>query len=97
MKSIKKFYRHLIIFSLIFLLLSYAIIYFFEHQEKNYLQIPIELKLKAGYHEFALFVNEVENFPQFMRVDDVKITGDIRKGKKHDISLTVSAFALEGN
>ncbi len=65
--------------------------------KKNYLKIPIELKLKAGYHEFALFVNGVENFPQFMRVDDVKMTGDIRKGKKHDISLTVSAFALEGN
>ncbi len=64
--------------------------------QKNYLKIPIELKLKAGYHEFALFVNEVENFPQFMRVDDVKIVGAFNKGRKHDISLTVSAFALEG-
>ncbi|MCG2712855.1 MAG: type 4a pilus biogenesis protein PilO [Candidatus Omnitrophica bacterium] len=65
--------------------------------KKNYLKIPVELKLKAGYHEFALFVNGVENFPQFMRVDDVKMSGDISTGKKHDISLTVSAFALEGN
>lgn len=64
---------------------------------KSYLKIPIELKLKAGYHEFALFINGIENFPQFMRVDDVKITGDIGRGKKHDSSLTVSAFALEGN
>ena len=64
---------------------------------KNYLKIPIELKILSGYHEFALFVNGVENFPQFMRVDDVKMIGDIRKGNKHDISLTVSAFALEGN
>ncbi len=65
--------------------------------KKIYLKIPINLKLKAGYHEFALFVNGIENFPQFMRVDDVKMTGNIKNGRKHDISLTVSAFALEGN
>ncbi|MFH1092687.1 MAG: type 4a pilus biogenesis protein PilO [Candidatus Omnitrophota bacterium] len=65
--------------------------------QKNYIKIPIELILKAGYHEFALFVNGVENFPQFMRVDNVKINGDVSNTRKHDISLTVTAFALEDN
>ena len=65
--------------------------------KKSYSKMPIEFKLKAGYHEFALFVNGVENFPQFMRVDDVKMSADRTKGGKHDISLTVSAFALEGS
>lgn len=63
---------------------------------RKYLKLPIELKLKSGYHEFALFINGIENFPQFMRVDNVKITGGIGINKVHDSSLTVSAFALEG-
>lgn len=67
-----------------------------EAGNKNYLKIPIELKLKASYHEFALFINGIENFPQFMRVDDVKITGNNAIGNKNDSSLTLSAFALEG-
>ncbi|MCK4994158.1 MAG: type 4a pilus biogenesis protein PilO [Candidatus Omnitrophica bacterium] len=64
--------------------------------KKSYLKIPIELKLTSGYHEIALFINGVENFPQFMIVDDVKIMGNINKGKVHDCRLTVSAFSLEG-
>ncbi len=63
--------------------------------KRNYIQIPIELRLRAGYHEGALFINGVENFPQFMRVDNVKIIGDRYENKMHDISLTVIAFALE--
>lgn len=35
--------------------------------------------------------------PQFMRVDNVKINGDVSNTRKHDISLTVTAFALEDN
>lgn len=63
--------------------------------EKVYLRMPMELKLKAKYHNFASFVNDVENLDHFMRVDDVKIVADKDHGSMHDISLTVSAYALE--
>ncbi len=65
-------------------------------QDKTYLEIPIEIKLKAGYHQFALFINGVENFQRFMKVDNIKITskGDSTE-KLHEASLTVSAYAIE--
>jgi len=62
---------------------------------KIYLKIPIEIKLKAGYHEFAAFVNGVERLKQFMRVDNVKILADKKLGRQQSISLTISAFAVE--
>lgn len=67
-----------------------------QQSSKIYLQIPIELKLMARYHDFALFVNNVENFYQFMRVDNIQIKTADKDDLKHDITLTVSAFALKG-
>jgi len=61
---------------------------------KKYLEIPIKLKLKAGYHEFGRFVNRIENFQRFMKVNSIKITPDVSNEKRNDISLVVSAFAL---
>ncbi|MBU1043822.1 MAG: type 4a pilus biogenesis protein PilO [Candidatus Omnitrophica bacterium] len=67
-----------------------------DSQNKTYLEIPIEIKLKAGYHQFAAFVNGVENFQRFMKVDNIKITSkDDSAEKLHEASLTVSAFAIE--
>ncbi|MFH1061800.1 MAG: type 4a pilus biogenesis protein PilO [Candidatus Omnitrophota bacterium] len=69
-----------------------------DSQDKTYLEIPIEVKLKAGFHQFAEFVNGVENFQRFMKVDNIKITSkDDSSEKLHEASLTVSAFAIERN
>ncbi|MBU1085961.1 MAG: type 4a pilus biogenesis protein PilO [Candidatus Omnitrophica bacterium] len=65
-------------------------------QEKTYLEIPIEVKLKAGYHQFAAFISGVENFQRFMKVDNIKISSkDDSTEKLHEASLTVSAYAIE--
>jgi Tfp pilus assembly protein PilO len=64
-------------------------------QDKSYLQIPIEIKLNAGYHEFARFINGVENFERFMKVDDISIVSKTGTDKLHDASLIVSAYAIE--
>ncbi len=48
MKVISLFYKHVILFILIFIALNYAVKYFFEHQEKNYLAVQTEL-LRAQY------------------------------------------------
>ncbi|MBI4845268.1 MAG: type 4a pilus biogenesis protein PilO [Candidatus Omnitrophica bacterium] len=66
-----------------------------EIEGKNYLEIPIEIRLKGGYHEFAKFVNEIENFRRFMKVDQIKISLNQASKTKHDISLVVSAFGVE--
>lgn len=61
----------------------------------TYLEIPIKLKLKGGYHEIAKFVNNIENSQRFMKVDYIKIVSSGENIKIHDIDLVVSAFALE--
>jgi len=65
-------------------------------QDKTYLEIPIEIKLKAGYHQFASFISGVENFEKFMKVDKIKISSiGFSSEKLHEASLTVSAYAIE--
>lgn len=67
-------------------------------QDKTYLEIPIEVKLKAGFHQFAEFISGVENFQRFMKVDNIRITSkDDSTEKLHEVSLTVSAYAIERN
>lgn len=66
-------------------------------QNKTYLEIPIEIKLRAGYHQFAKFINGVENFQRFMKVDNIKIRTKNKSDKLHEASLTVSAYAIESN
>jgi Tfp pilus assembly protein PilO len=67
-------------------------------KDRTYLEIPIEIKLKAGYHEFAAFISGIENFQRFMKVDNIKIASkEDSTEKQHEASLTVSAFAIERN
>jgi len=61
---------------------------------RSYLEIPIRLKLKAGFHQFARFVNNIESFQRFMKVDNIQINADKSLSGKHDISVTVTAFAM---
>ncbi|MFH1459126.1 MAG: type 4a pilus biogenesis protein PilO [Candidatus Omnitrophota bacterium] len=62
---------------------------------KKYLKIPIDITLRAGYHEVAQFANYIENSEQFMKIDDVKISGNREEPLRHSIDLTISAFAKE--
>ena len=66
-----------------------------EAADKKYLEIPIEIKLRAGYHEFAKFINGVENFQRFMKVDNIKLMSNTEQDKMHEASLTVSAYAIQ--
>ncbi|MDD5745834.1 MAG: type 4a pilus biogenesis protein PilO [Candidatus Omnitrophica bacterium] len=63
--------------------------------EKQYQEIPIEIKVRAGFHEFAAFVNRIENFPRFMKITEVKIAVDNSDEQKQNIKLIISAFAVE--
>ncbi len=65
-----------------------------ESGKKGYLEIPVRLKMKCGFHEFARFVSGIENHQRFMSVDNIEIKSDQTDVRNHDISLTVSAFAL---
>ena len=64
---------------------------------KGYMEIPVRLRMKCGFHEFARFVNGIENHQRFMKTDNIEIKNDSKNAKEHDISMTVSAFALMDN
>jgi len=67
-----------------------------EQEGTSFLEIPISLSLKAGYHEFAKFINDAESSNRFMAVNNIKVTNDVNYIEKHNIKLTISAFALAG-
>ena len=67
-----------------------------EASGRRYIEVPIALRLKAGFHEFATFINDIENFKRFIKIADIRIVSDPVDFKKHNINLTISAFGLEG-
>lgn len=64
--------------------------------DKVYMEIPIKMRLQAGFHQFAAFINELENFQRFMKIDSVKISLNQKTVIKHDIALTISTMTLQG-
>ncbi|MBU0633453.1 MAG: type 4a pilus biogenesis protein PilO [Candidatus Omnitrophica bacterium] len=65
-----------------------------EEGGRTYLEIPIKLRLEAGYHELGRFINRIENYPRFMKVNKIKIEERNLNSKRHSADLTVNAFAL---
>ncbi|MCM8812983.1 MAG: type 4a pilus biogenesis protein PilO [Candidatus Omnitrophica bacterium] len=65
------------------------------NEKKRYIEIPVKLKVRAGYHDFCRFLSEIESADQFMEARDVLIVVNPKDVKNHDISLIVLAFAME--
>ncbi|RKY37449.1 MAG: hypothetical protein DRP78_01055 [Candidatus Omnitrophota bacterium] len=61
---------------------------------KFYFVAPIRLKLKAGYSNLGIFINNIENFKHVMRIDNLSISADSGNIEKHNIDLEISSFAL---
>ncbi|MCP4650032.1 MAG: type 4a pilus biogenesis protein PilO [PVC group bacterium] len=63
----------------------------------DYLQIPIALELKAGYHSLGKFINLVEQADRFMEVDTFDIRPDHSDVELHNINLMIRSYALKKN
>ena len=67
------------------------------NQTRKYIEIPIKLLMRCGYHQAGAFINAVETSERFMEVNDLSIVNNAANVQQHDVRLTVTAFALEGN
>ncbi len=59
-----------------------------------YRKIPIFLSAVSGYHPFGLFLNKLENSDTFMRVGDLKISGDVSGAGNHSFEVTIVTYIL---
>jgi len=59
-----------------------------------YRKFPIFLSAVSGYHSFGLFLNKLENSDTFMRITDLKISGDASGGGNHKFNVTVVTYIL---
>ncbi len=62
--------------------------------DKFLLQVPIQIKLKCGYHKLGLFINQIENSSRFMKVMELKITADSRDVWAHQTELVITSYSL---
>lgn len=60
-----------------------------------YLEVPIDIKARCGYHQLGRFINELENDPRFMRVSDIEIKGTPRDYRNHNVRLLLNMFVLK--
>ena len=57
-------------------------------------KIPIFLSAVSAYHPFGLFLNKLENSDTFMRIADIKISGDASRTGSHSFNITVVTYIL---
>jgi len=57
-----------------------------------YMEFPILIEAKCGYHSLGIFVNKLENARYFLNVKDVKINYDSNDPANHDSSLVVYGY-----
>lgn len=61
---------------------------------RAYRKFPIFLSAVSGYHSFGLFLNKLENSDTFMRIADLKISGDATGAGKHKLNTTIVTYIL---
>jgi type IV pilus assembly protein PilO len=65
----------------------------------HYIEVPIEVVVKGGYHQVGQFLAEISNMPRIMRVSNLQLMAD----KKEDddatteARFTVTAYTLNPN
>jgi type IV pilus assembly protein PilO len=65
----------------------------------HYIEIPIEVVVKGGYHQVGQFLAEVSNMPRIMKVSNLQVLSD-KKGEDGittEAHFTVTAFTLNPN
>jgi Tfp pilus assembly protein PilO len=72
--------------------------------QKEYIEVPYEMKLIASYQEFGKFLDVLEKSPHLIKVNGFTISNDIEqssfseeivgKPRQHPIHLTISTLAI---
>ena len=60
-----------------------------EVRKDHYTEVPIQLKIVGGYHQVGQFLAEVANMPRIMKVSDLQVNANTKRGDD-DPDLTTS-------
>jgi type IV pilus assembly protein PilO len=59
-----------------------------------YLEVPVAIKARCGYHQLGRFINELERGPRFIRISDIEIKENPHDSRTHKVRLLLSMFVL---
>jgi len=85
MKVISLFYKHIIIFILIFVTFNYALKYFFHQQEENYLSVQTEL-LQSQYQTQYKYLKIMSHDIYTMYQDNSKLISIFAQAEDANLS-----------
>ena len=62
--------------------------------KEKYRTYSYKMSLQGGYHALASFVNDIENYPKILRVDELSILGQDENPTIHLVEIRISAFVF---
>lgn len=61
-------------------------------EKSTYIEIPLEINLKADYHNLGKYINMIERSKRFAKVDGIDIEYDFEDTPNQNVNLTLSTF-----
>jgi len=61
----------------------------------SYIEFPILIEARAGYHQLGLFVNKLETMDRFIKIADIDIAGTDKNLRNHDIKIRIITYVLQ--
>lgn len=61
-------------------------------EKGTYIEIPLEINLKADYHNLGRYINLIERSKRFAKVDGINIEYDFEDPLNQNVNLTLSTF-----
>ena len=65
-----------------------------ERSEEYYVELPIEINVAGGYHDFGSFVSGIAGLPRIVTLHDFSLSGSVSKGGRSKGSVTDTKGAL---
>ncbi len=59
-----------------------------------YIEQPISIEAKSGFHELGRFLENLENLNRFVKIRQLNIVGDRQDVRHHNIKLEMSTYVL---
>lgn len=60
-----------------------------------YYELPILIEANAGYHQAAIFINNIENMDRFIKITDIDIRSRPSDPRHHDIKMKISTYVAQ--
>ena len=61
----------------------------------SYIEFPILIEARAGYHQLGTFVNKLETMDRFIKITDIDIAGLDKDLRHHDIKMRIITYVLQ--